>query len=72
MVHLLPRVNVLKTLKQLPQHFILHYVYQQFQVIVEKAAKARIGDLDKKKYLVPSDLTGKYEWHCLNYMYVHV
>lgn len=30
-----------------------------FQVIVEKAPKARIGDLDKKKYLVPSDLTGK-------------
>lgn len=29
-----------------------------FQVIVEKAPKARIGDLDKKKYLVPSDLTG--------------
>lgn len=28
-----------------------------FQVIVEKAPKARIGDLDKKKYLVPSDLT---------------
>lgn len=28
------------------------------QVIVEKAPKARIGDLDKKKYLVPSDLTG--------------
>ncbi|NXQ34874.1 GBRAP protein, partial [Alaudala cheleensis] len=27
-------------------------------VIVEKAPKARIGDLDKKKYLVPSDLTG--------------
>ena len=26
-------------------------------VIVEKAPKARIGDLDKKKYLVPSDLT---------------
>jgi len=25
---------------------------------VEKAPKARIGDLDKKKYLVPSDLTG--------------
>lgn len=33
-----------------------------FQVIVEKAPKARIGDLDKKKYLVPSDLTGK---HCI-------
>lgn len=28
-----------------------------WQVIVEKAPKARIGDLDKKKYLVPSDLT---------------
>lgn len=27
---------------------------------MEKAPKARIGDLDKKKYLVPSDLTGKY------------
>ena len=29
----------------------------EFQVIVEKAPKARVGDLDKKKYLVPSDLT---------------
>lgn len=28
-----------------------------WQVIVEKAPKARVGDLDKKKYLVPSDLT---------------
>jgi len=27
-------------------------------VIVEKSPKAKIGDLDKKKYLVPSDLTG--------------
>jgi hypothetical protein len=26
-------------------------------VIVEKSPNARIGDLDKKKYLVPSDLT---------------
>lgn len=26
-------------------------------VIVEKAPKARLDDLDKKKYLVPSDLT---------------
>lgn len=26
-------------------------------VIVEKAPRARLGDLDKKKYLVPSDLT---------------
>lgn len=28
------------------------------QVIVEKAPKARVPDLDKRKYLVPSDLTG--------------
>lgn len=34
--------------------FFLHF---SWQVIVEKAPKARIGDLDKKKYLVPSDLT---------------
>ena len=26
-------------------------------MIVEKAPKARVSDLDKKKYLVPSDLT---------------
>jgi len=26
-------------------------------VIVEKAPKANVGDLDKKKYLVPSDLS---------------
>nr|CAD7424564.1 unnamed protein product [Timema monikensis] len=30
---------------------------ERVPVIVEKAPKARIGDLDKKKYLVPSDLT---------------
>ncbi|XP_007469560.1 PREDICTED: gamma-aminobutyric acid receptor-associated protein-like 1 [Lipotes vexillifer] len=29
-------------------------------VIVEKAPKARVPDLDKRKYLVPSDLTGLY------------
>ena len=51
-------------------HFIFFFlfdflfVYSDFplflvcQVIVEKSPKARIGDLDKKKYLVPSDLTG--------------
>lgn len=32
-------------------------IIDYLQVIVEKAPKARIGDLDKKKYLVPSDLT---------------
>lgn len=31
--------------------------FRSLQVIVEKAPKARVGDLDKKKYLVPSDLT---------------
>ena len=30
-----------------------------FQVIVERAPKAKLEELDKKKYLVPSDLTGK-------------
>ena len=39
-----------------PPVFMFSFLY--FQVIVEKAPKARIGDLDKKKYLVPSDLTG--------------
>lgn len=29
------------------------------QIIVERAARSRAPDLDKKKYLVPSDLTGK-------------
>ncbi len=29
------------------------------QVIVEKVQGARIADLDRKKYLVPGDLTGK-------------
>ncbi|XP_061104084.1 gamma-aminobutyric acid receptor-associated protein isoform X2 [Conger conger] len=38
------------------QHFTLTF-NALFRVIVEKAPKARIGDLDKKKYLVPSDLT---------------
>jgi len=30
------------------------------QVIVEKVASSRIADLDRKKFLVPSDLTGKF------------
>lgn len=28
-------------------------------IIVERAARSRAPDLDKKKYLVPSDLTGE-------------
>merc|ERR1712211_137494 len=36
-------------------------------VIVEKSPKARIGDLDKKKYLVPSDLTvGQFYFFFVN------
>lgn len=37
--------------------FYVDFISLSFQVIVEKAPKARVGDLDKKKYLVPSDLT---------------
>ncbi|KAG2468165.1 CNEPA phosphatase, partial [Polypterus senegalus] len=37
--------------------FVPLVIGKSSQVIVEKAPKARIGDLDKKKYLVPSDLT---------------
>lgn len=33
------------------------HVMSLSQVIVEKAPKARVADLDKKKYLVPTDLT---------------
>lgn len=29
------------------------------QIIVERATRSRAPDLDKKKYLVPSDLTGE-------------
>lgn len=45
------------TTKTFSIYYHLIFVLLQFQVIVEKAPKARIGDLDKKKYLVPSDLT---------------
>lgn len=31
--------------------------HKLLQVIVERAPKSRLRDLDKKKYLVPSDLT---------------
>lgn len=34
------------------------------QIIVERAARSRAPDLDKKKYLVPSDLTGNL--NCYN------
>uniref|UniRef100_A0A8C3B7N9 GABA type A receptor associated protein like 1 n=1 Tax=Cairina moschata TaxID=8855 RepID=A0A8C3B7N9_CAIMO len=35
----------------------LHHQDRKSSVIVEKAPKARVPDLDKRKYLVPSDLT---------------
>lgn len=53
-----------KNLLPLPRSFTSHEDSSKIftlsfslKVIVEKAPKARIGDLDKKKYLVPSDLT---------------
>lgn len=33
------------------------------QIIVERAPRSRAPELDKKKYLVPSDLTGKIHIH---------
>ena len=35
------------------------------QVIVEKVTGARIADLDRKKYLVPGDLTGECDVYLL-------
>jgi len=35
----------------------VHFALFNLQVIVEKLPKARVSELDKKKYLVPSDLT---------------
>ncbi|KAK2552950.1 Gamma-aminobutyric acid receptor-associated protein [Acropora cervicornis] len=52
-----------KIRKKYPDRVPANLIYAPFHilsnevVIVEKAPKARIGDLDKKKYLVPSDLT---------------
>lgn len=42
-----------------------HCVFSQicffyFQIIVERAPRSRAPELDKKKYLVPSDLTGDF------------
>ena len=39
------------------------------QVIVEKAAKSDVPDIDKKKYLVPSDITvGKFVYEIRKHM----
>lgn len=38
------------------------------QVIVEKVQGARIPDLDRKKYLVPGDLTGKWSISKLSWL----
>lgn len=37
----------------------LFLLFVPLQIIVERAARSRAPDLDKKKYLVPSDLTGE-------------
>lgn len=37
----------------------LSFLFVSSQIIVERAARSRAPDLDKKKYLVPSDLTGE-------------
>lgn len=50
------RVPVIKTFFK-PFCFIFLNVLHFFQIIVEKAPKSRISDLDKRKYLVPNDLT---------------
>ena len=36
---------------------MFYFALFNLQVIVEKLPKARVSELDKKKYLVPSDLT---------------
>ncbi|XP_047736118.1 gamma-aminobutyric acid receptor-associated protein isoform X2 [Hyalella azteca] len=43
--------------RQVLSETMMKYVPNHVPVIVERAARSRIGDLDKKKYLVPSDLT---------------
>ena len=35
------------------------YIYTSLQVIVEKVPKSSIPDIDKKKFLVPADLSGE-------------
>ena len=48
-------------------HTHTHTHTHALQVIVEKVAGARIADLDRKKYLVPGDLTGTVRTvsHCV-------
>lgn len=47
------------TLKKEPiVYFCKCFFY--FQIIVERAPRSRAPELDKKKYLVPSDLTGDF------------
>lgn len=42
-------------------------------MIVEKVPKSTIPDIDKKKFLVPADLSGEWSVKCENkYMYIQV
>lgn len=49
----------------LPSNWQIQFIYMHSvlveQVIVEKVPKSAIPDIDKKKFLVPADLSGKYE-----------
>jgi hypothetical protein len=40
-------------------------------VIVERAPNSRISDLPSKKYLVPSDLTVRFDFS-LNFFFIHL
>ena len=47
--------------------FLCQSPVTQKQVIVEKVNGARIADLDRNKYLVPGDLTGRCVLHFFVY-----
>ncbi|KAE8608764.1 hypothetical protein XENTR_v10011598 [Xenopus tropicalis] len=44
-------------------NFLYSFFYCVFQVIVEKVSGSQIVDIDKRKYLVPSDITvAQFMW----------
>jgi GABA(A) receptor-associated protein len=52
-----------------PFFFFFFFFFFVAQVIVEKAAKSDVPDIDKKKYLVPSDITvGKFVYEIRKHM----
>ena len=57
---------------RLARNEVTNYIRRRYvQVIVEKVPKSSIPDIDKKKFLVPADLSGKTV-HILLTTYVHV